>query len=286
MMTLTATAWTLLLASAASTLPAQEPETREVRIYLIDRASPDRDFKDAVASVTLEPPSRRGRTFLFPRIARGATAPVGPGMIRGLQASPYFVELNFGEVAAPVPADEGAPPAEKDSGREILRRVHDKGACFAQKIPVDLLRPPFIATITIRLGNATFTSEEFQAPPPRNGASEKIVDRVEKVLEDLKTRAGETSSFMELRPAVVQLQRELAHLAPAGFEDATGAFEIHRQWCLARARAIERACTDGDSDRIVELSRQCGPRLKEMQSIAAGPRKKKEAEPPLEVPVK
>lgn len=299
MTTLRAIAWTLLLASAASTLPAQdrkEPEeAREVRIYLIDRVRPERDFKDAAASVTIEHPSRRGRTILFPWVAKGTPAPgekLGPGMIRGLPTSPYFVELNFGEAAAALPdAVEKKPagpaePPKEPSGREILRRVHHKGGCFVQKVPVDLLRPSFTATVTIRLGNLTFTSEEFQAPPPENGAPEKIAERVEKRLDDLLTRAGGESSFMDLRPAAVELMRELARLAPAGFEDGSGAFEIHRQWCLSRARAIEQACYDGDAERIVELGRQVRPRLKEMESIAAGLRKEKPPEPPSEVPVK
>jgi hypothetical protein len=68
---------------------------------------------------------------------------------------------------------------------------------------------------------------------------------------------------------VVELMRDLSKLAPAGFEDGSGAVEKDRQWCLALARAVEDACYQGNTARIEELSRQCEPRLKEMQSQLA-----------------
>jgi hypothetical protein len=96
---------------------------------------------------------------------------------------------------------------------------------------------------------------------------------------------------MDLRPGAVQLMRDLSKLAPQGFEDSSGQFELNRQWCLAHARAIERACYEGDHQQIVELSQKCGPRLGQMNAFLARSKDKekdreKEPEPPAQVPVK
>ena len=93
-----------LLACFGSVLPADQDktETREVRIYLLDRAKPDRDLKDAVAVLMIEQPNGRGKTFLLPRVAKGTPTPGedrAPGMIRGLSGTSYFVELQTGEAA-------------------------------------------------------------------------------------------------------------------------------------------------------------------------------------------
>jgi hypothetical protein len=87
---------------------------------------------------------------------------------------------------------------------------------------------------------------------------------------------------MEMKPAVTQLKRRLAQLAPAGFEDASGRFELDRQWCVSLARKIDDACDEGDDGQVLALSQQCGPRLKQMQSFLA--RSRKESEPEPEVP--
>jgi len=68
------------------------------------------------------------------------------------------------------------------------------------------------------------------------------------------------------------LIRALAKLAPAGFRDSTGAFEMERQWCLAVARAIDNACAYGEWGQIQNLSQSCGPRVNRMQSMEAAPR--------------
>lgn len=257
----------LLLGLSAVDLRADE-ETREVRVYLIDRTVPDRDFKDAVAVLTIERPTGRGRTFLLPRVAkRDAGAGETTGLLRGLPGTPYFVELNLG-AAAPPPKEERTDVVDPKSAREVLRRVHEKG-CFSQKIPASLVSEPFTATITIRLGTLTFTSEEFQGPRSKSDDLEEAGTRVDRTLALLKERAGQAAGFMDLRPAVVELIRDLARLSPAGFEDSTGAFELDRQWCLAQARAIEKACYDGDPSRIIDRAQACGPRLKSMQSTLA-----------------
>jgi len=294
------TCWIFLVAiiSTASIrdLSAQErkeEETREIRVYLIDRMVPDRVFKDAVAVLTLERPSGRGRTFLLPRVDMVATPgekPSGSGIIRGLPGTPYFVELNVGDTAPPAPEKAEEPKGKEMSSGEILRRVHH-GAYFARKIPATLVSEPFTATVTIRLGDLTFTSEEFQGPRAAKDAPEEVAARVDRALDALIDRARRAAGFMDLRPAVVELTRDLSRLAPQGFEDSTGAFELNRQWCLAHARAIERACYEGNHEQIVELSQKCGPRLNEMTSFLTRSKEKqkepeKEPEPAPEVPVK
>lgn len=282
----------LTLVAGVALADQDKTETREVRIYLLDRAAPDRDYKDAAAVLTIERPATgKGRTFLFPRVAKGTPTPGeerATGMIRCLPGTPYFVELQTGEAA---PAAKPEAPAEKGkegaplSGAEVLKRVHARGAYFVQKIPTDLLTGTYTATVTMRVGSMTTTSEEFQGPRPENVTLDDVAAKVDQSLAGLKTKAEEQTGFMDLKPAVTQLRRELAQLAPAGFEDGTGAFELDRQWCLSLARNIDEACDRGNTARIVELSQQCGPRLKNMQAMLAGTRK--EPEPaPVEVPVK
>ena len=139
---------------------------------------------------------------------------------------------------------------------------------------------PFTATITIRLGDFTLTSEEFAGPRSRNDELDEVATRVDRALAQVRERAEQDAGFMDLRPAAVELIRELARLAPAGFEDLSGAFERNRQWCLAQARAIERLSADGETNRIAELARMCGPRLKDMQSSLAREKKTQPAPEP------
>jgi len=275
-----------LLACFGAVLPADQDktETREVRIYLLDRAKPDRDLKDAVAVLMIEQPNGRGKTFLLPRVAKGTPTPGedrAPGMIRGLSGTSYFVELQTGEAAEAGGRPE--QPEEKKasaapSGREVLERVHRHGVYFAQAIPASLVSGNFTATVTIRLANVTFSSEEFQGPRAA-GSLDEVAARVDQSLTTLKTKAEEMAGFMDLKPASGKLKRELSQLAPAGFEDGSGAFELDRQWCLALARHIDDACDKGDDARIRELSQECGPRLKAMQSMLARSRKEAPANP-------
>lgn len=279
----------LLLAGLGSVLAADQDktETREVRIYLLDRAKPDRDLKDAVAVLTIEQSTGRGRTFLLPLVAKGTPTPGedrAPGMIRGLAGTSYFIELQTGEPVESARTEETEEKKESAaalSGKEVLHRVHRHGVYFAQKIPATLVSGSFTATVTIRLANVTFSSEEFQGPRA-NGSPEEVASRVDQSLAALKTKAEETAGFMDLKPAAARLKRELSQLAPAGFEDGSGAFELDRQWCLTMARHIDDACDKGDEARVLELSQQCGPRLKSMQTMLA--RSRKEAPETPEVP--
>lgn len=258
-------------------------ETRDIRVYVIDRAAPDRDIKDAVASLTLDRPSGPGRTFLLHRVAgpHGSAEPA-PGLLRGLPGTPYFVELNLGG-AATEPAPEPPEGGNKEpTAREILRRVH-QGEFFTQKIPAELVSEPFTATITIRLGSLTFTSEEFQGPRSAQDGLEEAAARVGLSLTLLTERSEQLAGFMDLRPVVVELLRDLGRLAPAGFEDGSGVFERNRQWCLAQARAIEQACYEGNTARVAELSRRYGPTLDEMRTALSRARQK-EPPPEPEVP--
>jgi hypothetical protein len=283
-----------LLLSGLASADQDKAETREVRIYVLDRTVPDRDYKDAAAVLTIDRPATgKGRTFLCPRVAKGTPTPGedrATGMIRSLPGTPYFVELQTGEAAPRARQEdqpqkakkEGAPP----SGAEVLKGVHTKGVYFAQKVPADLLTGTYTATVTIRIGNLTYTSEEFQGPGSETVALDDVAAKVDQSLTSLKTKAEEQSGFMDLKPAVTQLRRELAQLAPAGFEDGTGAFELDRQWCLSLARNIDEACDRGNTARVLELSQQCGPRLKNMQTMLARTRKEPAQEPEPEVPVK
>jgi hypothetical protein len=263
-------------------------ETREVRVYLLDRAAVDRTLKDSVAVLTLEQPSGRARTILLPRVVK-ETPTSGEnraqGLIRALPGTPYFVELQTGEAAAPTPKDVVEPQEqEKDrarpSGRDTLEKIHRAGVFYAQNVPASLLSGSFSATVTIRLANLTFTSEEFHGR--QDVSLEDVAARVDRTLATLKAKGEETAGFMEIKPVATKLKRELGQLAPAGFEDASGDFESDRQWCLALARKIDEACDRGDSALVIDLSQQSGPRLKKMKSMLA--RTPKESEPVPEVP--
>jgi len=263
-------------------------ETREVRIFLLDRTTPERAVKDAAAVLTLERKSGRGETFLFPRATKEAPAMgAEPGMIRSLVSTPYFVEFSL-EDPAPAPgreetkkpdaADGATEPKQPLSSDEVLRRAR-KGTWFSRRMPVSAFSEPFTATVTIRLGNLTFTSEEFQGPRSAHDTPKEAAARVDRSLETLRERIKDSAGFMDLKPVVGELTRELSKVAPAGFEDGTGAIERDRQWCLAMARAMGDACDQGNTERIRELSLQCGPRMKQMQETLAQ-MKGKEPEPP------
>ena len=98
-------------ATAVQDKPAEE--TREVRIFLLDRTRPERTLKDAAASLTLERKSGRGETFLFPIETKVPSVPdesVAPGLIRGLISTPYFVELDLAEPARERRGEETKKP--------------------------------------------------------------------------------------------------------------------------------------------------------------------------------
>src|SRR5436190_20632137 len=108
MMTYLAALLALLVAEPARAQEKPE-ETREIRIYLLGRTTPERALKDAAAVLTLERKSGRGETYLFPRAGK-ESAPVegtsAPGMIRSLVSTPYFVELDLGDTVPPPRPEE------------------------------------------------------------------------------------------------------------------------------------------------------------------------------------
>jgi hypothetical protein len=262
-------------------------ETRDVRIYVLDRTTPDRSFKDAAAVLTLSRKSGRGQTILIPRAAK-ESPPLAegsaPGLIRSLISTPYFVEMDLGDgMSAPrrEQAERPAAPAkgEKSDGapvplaaQEVLRRAR-KGTWFSRRLPASAFSEPFTATVTIRIGASSFTSEEFQGPRSVDETPEDAAARVDRTLENLRGRAKEQAGFMDLKPAADELIRDLSKLAPAGFEDTSGEIEQHRQWCLALARAIEDSCYQGNTARVQVLSEQCGPRMKEIHGLLEEKRK-------------
>lgn len=269
---------------------------RELRIYLIDRVNPARSWKDAIASLTIERRTGTGTTILLPRVSRAEKSDdgrVAEGQIRTLIGTHYFVELSMGQLDTSLDQrkhlQELQPSPDSDSrqdrkdhqapsSEEILRIVH-RGPCFVRNVPESTLAEPFTATVTIRIGSQSLTSEEFQSPQEAHTGYDEVAARVGESLELVTNRSREGASFMDLRPAVVELIRGLSQLAPAGFEDTSGTVERNRQWCLALARGMENALYDGNTGSIVNLCLECGPRIREMHSFL------KRSRPPEQPPV-
>ena len=268
---------TIILAAPGLVAGHEGPETREVRIYFLDRPVPRRPLKGAVASLTVNKSSSESATYLLPLVERPDNAPVS-GLIRELVNTPYFVEFVLNDAAAPkepgllgiVP---GGPvhetPGQPLNAADVLRRAH-AGPCFMKKIPAAMLSGPLRVTISIRLDNQTLSTEEIsnEVSPP--------ADAVSGALEATRTmwdRIEGGTTYMELKPVTRDFQKHLTKLARTGFEDDTGKFELDRQWCLGHARAIEKACDEWNTGLVQMLSKQCEPRLKQMQAFIAGLKK-------------
>lgn len=250
-----------LFVGSAGAQAARSPDGSQLlRIYLIlDRQHPERVPEDTAVSMTLQSRSGRGETFLLARVAK-ETAAGGSGAIRGLVGSPYFVELVW----------PGGSPKATPTG-EALRRVH-QGPSFVARVPGSRISEATSATVTVRRGESTWSSEEFQGPALPAKTEETAIPDLERALRTIQERTASGASFMMMKPAVEELLRALARLAPAGFRDSTGAFEQERQWCLAVARAIDDACAYGKWGQIHNLSLTCGPRVKRMQAMETVPR--------------
>jgi hypothetical protein len=258
-------------------------DTREVRIFVLDRTRPERSRKDAAAVLTLTRKSGPGLTILMPLAVNEAPAPpegAAPGLIRRLISTPYFIEMDLGdgvpaprrrEPAAAAPAPEDAPKkADGETAplpaQDVLRGAR-KGTWFSRRLPASAFSQPFTATVMIRFGTVSYTSEEFQGPRSDHDTPEAAASSVDRSLESLQKRAAEFAGFMDLKPTADLLIRDLSRLAPAGFEDASGEIEVRRQWCLARARAIQDSCYTGNTGRIQVLGQQCGPQMKEIHEL-------------------
>lgn len=260
--------------SAAQETPREgKAPVQELRLYLLDRAVPKRPLQDASASLTVSRNSRPGTTLLIPLVPD--LPPIDPRdgespLIRALIGSPYFVELVPGNVPAAAPGRTEVAPADpkKLTAAEILKRAH-QGPGFMARIPESLLAPPCRATVTIRLDDLTFVSEEFQFPPVK---PEKAAADARTAATDLGRRAEHGARFMELKPLVARFMEDLHQVAPAAFRDDTGVLEADRQWCLSLGRKLADACDLGDAAAIQVLSAQCEPRLKRAQDFfASGP---------------
>jgi hypothetical protein len=250
----------LFLGSAGAQAARTPDGSQLLRVYLIlDRQRPERIPDDTAVSMTLQSRSGRGETLLLARVAK-ESADGGSGAIRGLVGSPYFVEVVW----------PGAGSKTTPTG-EALRRVH-QGPSFVAVVPSSRISEATSATVTVRRGESTWSSEEFQGPALPAETEETALADVERALRTTQERAAASATFMMMKPAVDDLIRALARLAPAGFRDSTGAFEQERQWCLAVARAIDDACAYGKWGQIQNLSLSCGPRLKRMESMEAAPR--------------
>ena len=250
----------LFLESAGAQAARIPDGSQLLRVYLIlDRQHPERVPDDTAVSMTLQSRSGRGETLLLARAAK-EPADVGAGAVRGLVGSPYFVELAW----------PGGGPKTTPTG-EALSRVH-QGPSFIAIVPSSRISEATSATVTVRWGESTWSSEEFQGPALPAETEETAIADLERALRTIQDRSASGASFMMMKPAVDDLIRALARLAPAGFRDSTGAFEHERQWCLAVARAIGNACAYGEWGQIQNLSLSCGPRVKRMESMEAVPR--------------
>jgi hypothetical protein len=254
---------------------------------------PARSLKGAVASLVVERESGESATYLLPLVEQ--TSPdsgTAPGMIRGLVGTPYFVEMWIEDgKAKPGPRAPGLAPGKPGhpapghllTSEEVLHRAH-RGPCFQQRIPASLLTGPYQATITVRLENETISSEQFQSPssPPKEAAAGAL-----QAVEALWTHVEAGAKFMELKPLARDFTRNLEMLAPTGFACDRGAFEDDRQWCLSLGRAIEKACDQGNTGMLQNLSAQCKPPLHRMQEYlepVGCPGTPPEPEPPAESP--
>ena len=250
----------LLLASAGAQESRIPDGSQPLRVTLIlDWQHPERVPDDTAVSMTLQSRAGRGETLLLARATRSG-ANGGEGAIRGLVGSPYFVELSWPGVASK------SPPAG-----EVLRRAH-QGPSFVAMVPSSRISDVTSATVTVRRGDSTWSSEEFQGPALPAETEAAAVADLERALQTIRDRTNAGASFMMVKPAAEDLIRALAKLAPAGFRDSTGAFELERQRCLGVARAIDNFCDYGEWAQIQNLSLTCGPPVKRMQSMETGPR--------------
>ncbi|MBV8881698.1 MAG: hypothetical protein JO332_17205 [Planctomycetaceae bacterium] len=249
-------------------------ETREVRVYFIDRAAPRRPLKGAVASLTVDRRAASSSTYLLSLVEQPSAAalPSTPGLIRALSGTPYFVELVPDVKPATTDQDRRRAtavvhetPGQLLSPTDALRRAH-AGPCFVGRIPAPIVSGPFQASVTVRLGEETLSSEEFQDKIVR---PEESLGGALKAAQTLWDRVESGSSYMDLKPAARDFTKRLMRLARVGFQDPTGNFERDRQWCLASARAIEDACDQGNTGTVQNLAKQCEPRLKQMEAFLA-----------------
>jgi hypothetical protein len=274
--------WILTLVLAAQAGQGKHDsaaESRDVRIYFIERSNPPRSLKDVSVSLTVTSDSGTESTALIPLVEGKSPSPeeqIGGGMLRGVSGTPYFVELAVEPSKVVAPKEPGAS-AESSAGpradgllspAEALKRAH-RGAYFGRSLPASLFSAPYRATITIRLGNEASTSEEFQNPSPTPRVAAEGALSSTRLLWKLAEAGG---TFSALKPVASAFLKQLDQLAPAGFADDSGALEQDRQWCLGLGRAIEDACDRGNTGLVQNLAAQCEPRLKNIQSRLA-PRK-------------
>lgn len=267
-----------LLALLSLPVTAQEPpkdQDREVRIYFLDFAEPRRALQDVTASIVIETRSGAATTVLVPLSTAGhaGSSPAPLGAIRGLTGTPYFVELEIPGLPPSEwrPAAEGSPRSperSKLSARQVLSRAH-AGPRFSKVLPSTFFKEPFTATITFRLGDETAISEEFQHPsqPPAQAAAQAL-----ELFKSIGKQTEAGKPYTDVKPASENLLKELDQLAPAGFQDDSGALERNRQWCLSTARAIEDACDRANPGLILNFSTQALPQMNQIVTALAPPK--------------
>ena len=260
-----------ILPAVAALLAAVLPGARaqdaraDLRVYLLDRrvaASP----ADTAASLTGRYRNGRGETLLLARVAGDhSSGGSSVGMIRGLVGSPAFVEVFWN-------GDRGsaAAPAAGDRARDTLRQAH-QGPYFTALLPESRIGEIVSAWITVRRGDSSWTSEEFQQPSAATEPDAAVLAAVDRTLRTIQDRVTQGTTFMMLNPQAVLLTSELAKLAPTGFMDDSGVFENDRQGCLGLSRAMENSVAFGEWGRVATLSLQCQPRVRSMESFRPEP---------------
>jgi hypothetical protein len=260
----------VLIATGIPGARAQDARTSEtsgaLRIYLLDRGTPATSLDDVAMSLTVRYRSGHGETVLLARTtAERPSGELPVGSIRGLVGSGGFVEMFW-------PGGSGATgataPGEK--ARDALKRAH-RGPCFITSVPDSRFGEVASVWITVRRGDSTWTSEEFQRPTGPAESEGAVLTTVDRTVHGLQDRANEGTTFMRIHPQCVILIAELAKLAPSGFMDDTGAFEFERQTCLGYARGIENSCAYGDWGQVAMLSLQCQPRVRTMEALHKEP---------------
>lgn len=256
----------VLTGSAAAQDAPASSELRTVRVTLVDRQNPERRIEDASASLSLTYRSGRSETRLLTRVPGNEDAPMGD--LRGLVGTGSYVELSW-DGARGVPE---AAPAQGSPAREILRRAH-RGPAFIAAFPASRIGEIRSAVVSIRLGSRSWSSEEFPGPSSTVESKEAVLAGVERSFRGLQERVEQGAGYLSVRPALQRLTAQLGRLAPEGFLDETGTFELERQRGLALARALEDASSSADGGRVAALSLQGLPIVQRMKAFkpAAAP---------------
>jgi hypothetical protein len=274
-----------MLACLSAALLGQEPAggDLELRLYVIHKERRPVDLSQASAAITVRPEKRGAKTLSMTLVrprdgadpgGRFQTHELGPG---------HFAELR---VTAAPPAEAGkdaAPPAEEpprngpapEAPRERTptldewRRQHVlRGPYFRAVLRGDDAARPFSASVTVRMGERSFTTREFRYPLPDPEPPERVLGRLE---ESARKIAGhmEKAEFGKIPLVTVKMEDDLARLAGLDSRDPEVDVEYQRQWLLETVRKIDKASYTGNDD-INALLKQVHFKLGQVRSALKG----------------